>query len=198
MRRRLTTALVTALAIVLLAAAGLLLVIHTGAYNVAATEPHWGLTRWAFNTLQKNSVAARADDVPAPPPTDSAALAHGFIHFQAMCVMCHGAPGVERGELGQGIRPRPPRLEDAASRWTDRELFWITKHGIRVAGMPAFGPTHDDGEIWSIVAAVRRIEDMTPEEYARQVSSDEDAHAADRAGGDEGHAHGPGTPDHPH
>ena len=39
----------------------------------------------------------------------------------------------------------------APIEFTDGELLWITKHGIRMTGMPAFGITHDDEEIWKIV-----------------------------------------------
>jgi mono/diheme cytochrome c family protein len=33
--------------------------------------------------------------------------------------------------------------------------------------MPAFGPTHDDRQLWTVVAFVRRLPDMTPEQYKR-------------------------------
>ena len=84
-----------------------------------------------------------------------------------MCVTCHGAPGVERGTLGKGINPKPPNLAKEAGEWSDRELFWITKHGIKLAGMPAFGVTHSDEELWAIVAFLRRLETMSAEEYRR-------------------------------
>ncbi|HTY41254.1 MAG TPA: cytochrome c, partial [Thermoanaerobaculia bacterium] len=47
---------------------------------------------------------------------------------------------------------------------TDGELFWILQNGIRLTGMPAFGPTHKDRQIWAIVAFVRHLPAMTPEE----------------------------------
>jgi hypothetical protein len=37
--------------------------------------------------------------------------------------------------------------------------------------MPAFGPTHTDPEIWSLVDVVRRLPEMTPEEYQDHVAS---------------------------
>lgn len=61
-----------------------------------------------------------------------------------MCAVCHGAPGEERGEVGKGMNPTLPRLERVADQWSDREIFWILKHGIRLAGMPAFGATRSD------------------------------------------------------
>lgn len=164
------TAAITVLAtLAVLAAAGLLF-IYSGAYNVAATEKHTTLGRWVMNTMQNRSVAVRAEGVAAPPLADSAMVEHGFEHFRAMCVVCHGAPGVERGELGKGITPTPPRLSEQASMFSAKELFWIIENGIKMAGMPAFGPTHSDQEIWGLVAFLERLEGMSEEEYAEWES----------------------------
>jgi hypothetical protein len=52
----------------------------------------------------------------------------------------------------------------------DRELFWIVKHGIKMAGMPAFGVTHSDKELWGIIAALRQLQYMSAEDYRRSVA----------------------------
>lgn len=189
-RLRLQTALITLTGVVMVAAAVGLWVVATGAYDVAATTAHWSVTERVLGTLQHRSVAARAE-LPVAIPDDPDAVEHGFEHFHAMCVECHGAPGFERGETGQGLNPTPPRLEEEAHEWTDAELFRITKHGIRLTGMPAFGPTHTDEEIAGIVAFLRVMETMTEEEYAERARAP--------AGSDDGgHTHAPGTPDHEH
>ena len=190
-RTRLITAMLTFVATVVLAAAVGLWVVATGAYDVAATTEHWPVTEWLLDQLEHRSVAARAGELPVPIPTGADALDHGFEHFHAMCVECHGAPGFDRGDNGQGLNPAPPRLEEEAQEWTDAELFWITKHGIRLAGMPAFGPTHSDEEIAGIVGFIRAMELMTEEEYAERVRALE-------SGGSPGgaHTHPPGTPEH--
>jgi len=190
-RTRVNTMLLTLVAVLILATIAGLWVVATGAYNVAATESHWPVTEWALNTLQHKSVAARAGDLPVAIPTDPDAVDHGFEHFHAMCVDCHGAPGFDRGDAGQGINPQPPRLEEEAHEWTDAELFWITKHGIRLAGMPAYGPTHSDAEIAGIVGFIRVMETITEEEYAERVRALQDGGADDV-----GHTHEPGTPEH--
>jgi mono/diheme cytochrome c family protein len=176
--------------------AGGLLVMYTGAYNVAATHEHTAVGRWLLNTGQERSVAVRAGDVPDPPPIDTAMVEHGFEHYRAMCVDCHGAPGVDRGEFGQGMTPTPPDLSEEAGEWSDRELFWITKNGIKLAGMPAFGPTHSDEEIWGLVAFLRELEGMTAERYedweARFAPAEGDTATSS------GHSHEPGTPAHSH
>jgi mono/diheme cytochrome c family protein len=180
MTRRHIAAGIAGLGVLLLL--GALVFISTGSYNVAASTPHTRLTSWLLNTMQERSVAVRADDTPSPPPLDSAMVQHGLEEYQAMCATCHGAPGVERGALGKGMNPEPPDLAEQAAEWSDRELFWITKHGIKLAGMPAFGATHTDEELWGIVAFLRRLEHISPEEY-RRMAAEADAHA--EAHGDE-------------
>ncbi len=34
-----------------------------------------------------------------------------------------------------------------------------------MTGMPAFGPSHSDQEIWSIVAFLKQLPDLTSEDY---------------------------------
>ncbi|MBL0419979.1 cytochrome c [Ramlibacter sp. AW1] len=164
----------------LLGLAGLA-VVYTGAYNVAATEEHLSLTRWAFDTTMHRSVRSRADAITrAAEDATPAMLESGASLYKSTCQHCHGGPGVEREEWAGGMRPRPPHLAEAAAEWEPNELFWIAKHGIRMTGMPAFGPSHDDETLWKVVAFVAQLPAMTPERYAS-------------LGGGAGHGHGGGA-----
>ncbi|MDJ0391530.1 cytochrome c [Roseomonas sp. E05] len=149
----------------LLGAVGLVTA-YAGAYNVAATEEHASFTRWAFDTTFRNSVKRHAANVPAPESITPDMVATGAASYKAMCQHCHAGPGVERAEWASGMRPRPPHLTEAAAEWEPREVFWLVRHGVKMSGMPAFGPTHDDRAIWSIAAFVKELPGMTPERYA--------------------------------
>jgi mono/diheme cytochrome c family protein len=54
-----------------------------------------------------------------------------------------------------------PRGADLTSpevqRYSDRELFWIVKNGIRMSGMPAFGKGETDEHIWKLVQYLRTL-----------------------------------------
>jgi len=54
-----------------------------------------------------------------------------------------------------------PRTIDLSSpeiqQWSDAELFWIIKNGIRLSGMPGFGKTKSDEQIWHLVHYVRSL-----------------------------------------
>lgn len=152
--------------LVVLGLAGLA-VVYSGAYNVAASEDHASITRWAFDTTMHRSVRQRADDVPRAEAVTPAMLAAGAGEYKSMCQHCHGGPGVEREKWADGMRPRPPHLAEAAAEWQAGEVFWIAKHGIKMTGMPAFGPSHDDATLWGIAAFVKELPAMTPERYAQ-------------------------------
>ncbi|MEH6387101.1 MAG: c-type cytochrome [Pseudomonas profundi] len=152
-------------AIILISLVVVVWVAYSGAYNVAATQDHQPIVRWTLETTMKNSVIDRAEAVEAP-PLDDAMVTAGAVRYQAMCEHCHGGPGVEKSEWAQGMLPQPPHLPDVVSEWKSNEVFWLAKHGVRMSGMPAFGPTHSNDELWEITAFVMRLPGMTANEYA--------------------------------
>jgi len=142
-----------------------LALIYSGVYNIAATGEHHPLVTWVLDTTMVHSVRQRAGEFQVPDLNAPERLRVGFQHFQKTCVMCHGAPGVARGVVGEGLLPRPPALNHAAREWSPTELFWILKHGIRLSGMPAFGSRHDEDTLWSLVAFVNELPNITADEY---------------------------------
>jgi mono/diheme cytochrome c family protein len=161
---------------------------YSGVYDVAATSPHLAATRWLLDLTRDRSIRARARGITVPPLDDSTLVELGAGHYHEMCVDCHGAPGVDRGDIGQGLYPRPPHLDHAVRDWSDAELYWIVRNGIKLTGMPAFGPTHDERALWGIVAFIRKLPDMKPTDYKRMVEAAGQGHATGEHGDDE-HAH---------
>jgi mono/diheme cytochrome c family protein len=159
-------ALLGALTMLIVLAAIALLVVLTGAYNVAATDRHNPVVGWALDTTMHNAVQARADGEAPPPEFTPAMIAAGAGEYKEYCAHCHGGIGEGRAEWAAGMRPHPPALARAADRWSEREVFWMVKHGIKMSGMPAFGPTHDDRTLWNIAAFVKAMPEMTAEQYA--------------------------------
>ena len=49
---------------------------------------------------------------------------------------------------------------------SDGELRWIVSNGIRMTGMPAFGASRSEEEVWQLVAALRRLP-TTPRSIVR-------------------------------
>jgi mono/diheme cytochrome c family protein len=143
--------------------------IYSGFFDVAASDPHWPITRWVFETTRNRSIETRAAGITAPSRFDEPGkILIGIEHFAAHCAVCHGAPGVPKGDIAHGLNPQPPDLAQASSRYSPSELFWILKHGVKMTGMPAWGD-HSDGELWATVAFLEKLPGMTPDEYAKLV-----------------------------
>jgi mono/diheme cytochrome c family protein len=151
-------------ALVLLVVAALA-AIYSGTYDVSAANPEGSLTRWVLSTTMDRSVRRHARGIAVPSLDDTALIALGFDHYSEMCVSCHGSPDGGRSESGRGLNPPAPDLSEAATGWTPAELYWIIKNGVKMSGMPAFGPTHDERELWGMVAFVRRLPGMSADQY---------------------------------
>ncbi len=150
--------------LLILAVAGLI-VVWTGAFQVAASVPHSAFGRWIFDTTFENSVArqAKGDDPPAFTP---AMISDGAGEFKETCQDCHGGVGVKPDGWTKGMLPNPPDLSKAAKSLTPAEVFWIVKHGVKMTGMPSFGVKANDHKLWDIAAFVKSLPTMSAAQYA--------------------------------
>ncbi|MGH8307343.1 MAG: c-type cytochrome [Gammaproteobacteria bacterium] len=153
------------IAILILACGAFLAYIYSGVDNIAATAPEGFLTRWVLGTVRERSISTRSDTIQVPPLTDPKMIQSGFTHYDALCSACHLKSGEENSDMRAGLNPRPPALPRMAQYVKPAEAFWIIKNGIKMTGMPAWGVTQDDQTIWSIVAFMQKLPNMTAAEY---------------------------------
>jgi mono/diheme cytochrome c family protein len=139
------------------------LVLGIGAINVGADVKPSLIERTLAPWARDRSVEKHAPDINNPYTGNSTAIATGLDHYRENCVTCHGAPGVPGSEISKGLNPHAPSLAKESDT-SDGELFWTVKHGLRMTPMPAFGPTHTDEEIWKIVAFIRHLPELSPQE----------------------------------
>lgn len=165
MKRVVWTLLLATLASLALVALALAALIYTGAYNVSAAQREPALLRWALISARESSVERRARDVQVPALEGEARIERGFRSYREMCVICHGRPGGERSPLAKGLNPQAPDLSRPEHDMSAAELFWVMKNGIRMTGMPAWGLTHSDAELWDLVAFVKALPAMSPAQY---------------------------------
>src|SRR5690606_5450415 len=89
----------------------------------------------------------------------------GAGHYHAGCAYCHGAPGLPITPVAEHMLPAPPVLTGRVFEWTDQELFWLVKHGLKYTGMPGWPVQDRDDEVWALVAFLRTLPDATGEDY---------------------------------
>lgn len=136
-------------------------VVFGGIYNVGATDGHAKPLEWVLRTTMENSIRQHAKNILVPDTLDlqNPLYARNYYgHYSAACQTCHGAPGI-KADPWMIIYPTAPDLTDKAvvNRWSDAELFWILKYGIKDTGMMALGPTHKEEDIWGVTALVRQL-----------------------------------------
>lgn len=154
------------MAVIALGAAGAIAFAWSGIFNVSASRGHWPVTAWFLHFTMENSVQTHALGIETPGNlSDPALIARGAGHYHLGCAACHGAPGIKRSLVVKQMVPPPPYLVQHVAEWKPRELFWIVKHGIKYAGMPAWPSQGRDDEVWAIVAFLLQLPEMDTERY---------------------------------
>jgi len=152
-------------------AIGGLVVLRGGFYDISATTQHFPLVYSVLGEGLQYSVRNHARDVVVPPNQGAPEqLRRGAAVYQANCVQCHGGPGVAPLTQGMSMQPVPGPLVDADVNWKTRELYWITRNGIKMSGMPAWGYHLSEPDMWAVVAFVSAMPGMTSQDFKRMTA----------------------------
>lgn len=150
--------------------------VYAGIYNIGADAPHSRLVYNTLDRLRESSIASYSKGISAPADlNDPKRIAAGAGLYNEMCTGCHLGPGLEKSEMSQGLYPPAPELAGGTNH-SPAEQFWIIKHGVKLSAMPAWGKTHSDELIWDMVAIIRHLPKMTPEQYKATVASAPEEH----------------------
>jgi mono/diheme cytochrome c family protein len=124
------------------------------------------LERLISTTMRRVAVPQRARLASNPIPFSSEVLAEARAHFADHCASCHANDGGGQTEMGKNLYPRAPDMRLASTQdLSDGELYWIIENGIRLTGMPAWGPGGgNDEDTWKLVHFIRRLGELTPEQ----------------------------------
>jgi mono/diheme cytochrome c family protein len=125
-------------------------------------------------------------------------VAEGQGHFGHHCQVCHGYDGQNTG-VPFAENMSPP-VADLASKeiqaYTDGQLKWIIKNGIKPSGMPAWPDDPTDDEQWKIVLFIRHLPAKGSLGAPDVYKEDEEQHQEMEKGGksgEMGHMHEHGT-----
>jgi len=106
------------------------------------------------------SVARHAPNGGNPMPASEDNLVAGAKLYRQMCSRCHGLSRESDNTYGRSFYPPAPRLALSRTPYTDPEMFWIIKHGIRNTAMLAWGNLLSDDEIWQVVTLLREFNSL--------------------------------------
>ncbi|HEY1924107.1 MAG TPA: cytochrome c [Candidatus Acidoferrum sp.] len=94
--------------------------------------------------------------------TEQSIIAGGKLYVLG-CMGCHGEPGKPYTEDHANFPP-VPQLPHVGTQYSEPEIYWIVRHGIRFTAMSAYGPFYKEDQLWSLAAFIHRINTLTPAE----------------------------------
>lgn len=148
---------------------GTAIALLSGWYNVGASTHHSTAADRVLRLAMERSVRLHARSATLPKGTslqDRALAGRAADDYREMCLLCHGAPGKKAAFWTAGFHPAAPPLTDRKELgWSDRELYWMIKNGVKDTAMPAFGATHDEDELCALAALTRQLPTMTATEF---------------------------------
>ncbi|MGC9993139.1 MAG: cytochrome c [Candidatus Cybelea sp.] len=121
------------------------------------------LERWAARTSLRATLEREAPKGPNPLPLDDANLIAGIKLYAANCAGCHGASDGRPSNIALGLYQEPPQLaKDGVEDDPDGVTYWKVDHGIRLTGMPAFGKSLDDQQLWQLTLFLKHMDGLPP------------------------------------
>jgi len=190
MRIRTIVAISGVLLLAGLAYVGVALVRH----GFSAREKPSRLEEFLARQARKIATPADAKQLTNRYPVTPEGLAAARAHWVDHCATCHALDGSGNTPMGRNLYPPAPDMRAATVEYlTDGELYYIITNGVRFTGMPAWGAEHTPEETWQLVAFIRRLPTLSPDELAEM-----EAMAVGVAGGAGGHTHGAGSQPHGH
>lgn len=121
------------------------------------------IERWAARTSLHATIAREAPRTANPVPLNDENLVAGIKLYAANCAICHGASDANRSKIAAGLYQRPPQLaKDGVEDDPEGVTFWKVSHGIRFTGMPAFGHSLNETQIWQLALFLKHMDSLPP------------------------------------
>jgi mono/diheme cytochrome c family protein len=156
----------TIVACIVVLVLGAVAFIYSGIYDVSALHPDNPIVAWALHTTSDHSVDSRLGGIAEPPDLDNPeTIQSGAKFFGSHCVICHGGPGLLPTDVAQGLNPSPPNLFNPRRKNATVEMFYFIMNGVKMTGMPAFGKTLPDSQVWALAAFLHKTPGISGKDF---------------------------------
>lgn len=150
------------LTVVLIVVAGYVIV-RTGIMPANADERPPRFETWAAKTSLHATLRRSAPRVNNPLAATDENLTAGIKLYAQDCAVCHGDASGNATNVAKGLYQRPPQLaKDGVEDDPDGVTFWKLSHGIRWTGMPAFGKTLSEKQLWQLSLFLKAMDKLPP------------------------------------
>jgi mono/diheme cytochrome c family protein len=154
----------------LVALIGAYVLLQSGLIPANADAEPGGIELWAAGTSLNATLRNQAPKQANPVALSNANLIEGIALYGQHCAICHGtaAGASSASPVAKGLYPAPPQLaEEGVEDDPEGISYWKIKHGIRLTGMPAWGPALSDQQIWTLALFLKHMDKLPP--AAKQV-----------------------------
>lgn len=136
-------------------AAGVYAVSRFGLYPIGADNPPSGLERMLAARAMDVYADKHKPNVNSPVEPTPANLTAGAREYEEHCAVCHGGAQERISPLANRFSPPVPQFINRIPHDPEPWLFWVTKHGVRMTGMPAWDGVLTDDDIWKTIAFIK-------------------------------------------
>jgi len=141
-------------------AIGVITTSRMGLYPIGADSPPSSLERMlagrAMDVYADKHKPEGANPV-APTPAN---LMEGARSYEKNCALCHGGAKSKISPMVDKFNPPVPQLINRIPHDEEAWLFWVTKHGVRMTGMPTWSGILSDDDIWKIVGFIKHSDKL--------------------------------------
>ena len=130
----------------------------------ADAKPGW-LETWMARTSLDATLSREAPKDQNPVALTDQDLLEGVHLFAKNCAVCHGSAkgDASASPIAKGLYQKPPQLAtDGVEDDPEGVSFWMIKHGIRLTGMPSFGDSLSDRQIWTLALFLKHMDKLPP------------------------------------
>jgi mono/diheme cytochrome c family protein len=139
-----------------------LIIVKTGLLNFSADQPVSDTETHLAMSAVDASTDRYAAELKNPLPANEDTIVSGADLYMNHCAGCHGVPSNKDSVFANSFNPSVPVFFKDAPDMSENQNFYIIQHGIRWTGMPAWGKTLSDTQIWQLVTFLSNIEKLPP------------------------------------
>jgi thiosulfate dehydrogenase len=137
--------------------------IRAGVMPANADEKPPGIEAWAARTSLHAMLRRSAPKATDPLPATDQNLIAGVKLYAQNCSVCHGGSNADPTNVAKGLYQKPPQLaKEGVEDDPDGVTFWKLSHGIRWTGMPAYGKTLSENQLWQLTLFLKNMDHLPP------------------------------------
>lgn len=144
---------------------GAYFLVRSGLIPANADAKSGRLETWMARTSLDATLRREAPKGQNPVALTEHNLLDGVHLFAQNCAVCHGSAkgAASSSPIAKGLYQEPPQLAtDGVEDDPEGDSFWTIKHGIRLTGMPSFGNSLSDRQIWTLALFLKHMDKLPP------------------------------------